>query len=176
MEKKCSPKSSSSKMGEAPTVFLSLAASSIITEIKRMTCSVITAYFSQIQGVTKALFWVITPKQSDTENTDRRPRIDDKIYNSSVAPAITKHSITLFTLTDEKPSLAVHEVLNSEENEWVEGELDEGNEFSSTSKGQTRPLILIDYFTVDVINHLSELLLPTKARARRFLCFLIYFL
>lgn len=52
--------------------------------------------------------------------------------------------------------LTLHVALNREEQERVEGELNKGNKFSSTTQGQTRSLILIEYFTVGVINHPYE--------------------
>lgn len=51
----------------------------------------------------------------------------------------------------------MHVALNREEQERVEGELNECNKFPSTSQGQTRSLILIEYFTVGVINHPFDL-------------------
>lgn len=83
-----SPKSSSSNMGDAPTGFLSLAASWIITETKRITCSAITAYFSHSQGEMKARLWLITPIQSETENIESRVRMVARMYNSSTSPAM----------------------------------------------------------------------------------------
>lgn len=80
-------------MGEAPTVFLSLAASSMMTEMKRNTWRVTRAYLSHIHGEMNIRFWLITPMKSDTENTESKPNTTARMYNSSISAANQKLSI-----------------------------------------------------------------------------------
>lgn len=80
------PKSSNSKIGEAPTGFLSLAASSMMTEMKRNTWKATRTYLSHSHGEMNIWFWLITPIKSDTENNESRPSTAARMYNLSVSP------------------------------------------------------------------------------------------
>lgn len=73
-------------MGDAPTVFLSLAASSMMTEMKRRTWRVTKAYLSHSHGEMNIRFWLMTPMKSNNENTESTPKTVARMYNLSISP------------------------------------------------------------------------------------------
>lgn len=166
------PKSSSSKIGDAPTGFFTLAESSMMTEIKRITWSVIRAYLSHIHGVINSRFWLITPMQRDTENIDSRPKTVAKMNNLSTSPRKTnkQHYSGRTGSFSFSLQLASHEALHREEDKRIENELYERYKFPSTTQGQTWSLIWIDYFTVDVINHRYKLRVASKGKRKLSFC------
>lgn len=90
IEASLSPNSRSSKIGEAPTGFLSFAESSTMMEMNRINCNVTRAYLTHIHGAMNSRLWLITPMQRDTEKIESRHKIVPRMYNLSTSPETKK--------------------------------------------------------------------------------------